>query len=101
MEKNPIDVLLDFSDDSNIFLYDEKNNKVEFEQICLVPLQNEIYSILKPVEKLAGLNSDEALVFKIDKSDDEDFLTLVSDYKADLVFEEYYKLLKNENGGEK
>lgn len=94
---SPIDMLLDENNTENIKLYNEENQEVEFEQIALVPIEEKTYAILKPVEKMEGIADDEALVFVIDEIDDEDCLVIVEDDAVvDKVFEEYYKMLKEE-----
>jgi len=94
---SPIDMLLDENNTENLKLYNEENQEVEFEQIALVPMDDKTYAILKPVETMEGVAEDEALVFVIDEIDDEDCLVIVDDDKIiDDVFEEYYKLLREE-----
>lgn len=94
---SPIDMLLDENNTENIKLYNEENQEVEFEQIALVPIENKTYAILKPVQEMEGIADDEALVFVIEEIDDEDCLVIVEDDKVvDAVFEEYYKMLKEE-----
>ena len=94
---SPIDMLLDENNTDNIKLYNEENKEVEFEQIALVPIDDKTYAILKPVEQIEGIADDEAIVFVIEEIDDEDCLVIVEDDKIiDAVFEEYYKMLKEE-----
>ena len=94
---SPIDMLLDENNVENIKLYNEENQEVEFEQIALVPIENKTYAILRPVLEMDGVAEDEALVFVIDEIDDEDCLVIVEDDAVvDKVFEEYYKMLKEE-----
>jgi len=94
---SPIDMLLDENNTENIKLYNEENQEVEFEQIALVPIDQKTYAILKPVADMEGIAEDEALVFVIDEIDDEDCLVIVEDDAiVDEVFEEYYKMLKEE-----
>jgi len=94
---SPIDMLLDENNTENIKLYNEENQEVEFEQIALVPIDQKTYAILKPVADMEGIAEDEALVFVIDEIDDEDCLVIVEDDAIiDKVFEEYYKMLKEE-----
>ena len=96
-EKSPIEILLDQDNDENIKLYDEKNNCVEFEQVAIIPIDEKIYAILRPVSGIEGIGEDEALVFGIEEVDDEDCLIVVDDDAiVDQVFEQYYKLLKDE-----
>ena len=94
---SPIDMLLDENNTENIKLYNEENEEIEFEQIALVPIENKTYAILRPVVEMVGIAEDEALVFVIDEIDDEDCLVIVEDDSVvDKVFEEYYKMLKEE-----
>lgn len=94
---SPIDMLLDENNTDNIKLFNEENEEVEFEQIALVPIEDNTYAILKPVVTMEGMSDDEALVFVIEEIDDEDCLVIVEDDAIiDKVFEEYYKMLKEE-----
>ena len=94
---SPIDMLLDENCDENIVMYNANNEKVEFEQIALIPINSKTYAILKPVSDVPGISEDEALVFVIDEEDDEDCLLIVEDDNVvDAVFEEYYNMLRSE-----
>ena len=96
---SPIDALLDESNGDNIVIYNEAGDPVEFEQIALIPMEEKIHAILKPVTPLPGIRPDEALVFCIDEIDGEECLTLVTEEDVmDAVFEEYYKLLAASEG---
>lgn len=96
-EKTQIEKLLDEDDDSNLTLYDENNNPIEFQQVAVIPKNNKIYAILKPLSKKFNIADDEALVFVIEEVDDEDYLIIVEDEKIiDSVFYEYYELLKEQ-----
>lgn len=96
-EKSQIEMLLDENNTDNLKLYDENNKETEFEQVAIIPLDEKIYAILKPVTKIVGVNDDEALVFVIEEVDDEDCLVIVDDEEVvDKVFKEYYELLKAE-----
>lgn len=102
MKKNmsEIDKIFDEKNLDNVVLYDENNDAVEFEQIAIIAIEDENYAILNPIEKVEGLEEDEALVFHIvesDNVDEEENLVLVEDDKLiDKVFEGYYELLKKE-----
>ena len=96
-EKSQIEMLLDENNTENLKLYDENNKETEFEQVAIIPLDEKIYAILKPVTKIVGVNDDEALVFVIEEIDDEDCLVIVDDEAVvDKIFKEYYELLKAE-----
>ena len=92
-----VEKLFDENNDDIIELEQEGGNIVKFEQIALVPIENKTYAILKPVQTMEGIAEDEALVFVIEEIDDEDCLVIVEeDAIVDAVFEEYYKMLKEE-----
>lgn len=96
-EVSQIEMLLDEKNTENIVLYDENNKETEFEQVAIIPVDDKIYAILKPVTEIAGVNEDEALVFAIEELDDEEVLVIVDDEEiVDKVFNEYYALLKEE-----
>ena len=82
-EKSPIDRLFDEDDTSPISLFNEKGEEVKFDQIALIPIEEQVYAILKPIEQMEGIGEDEALVFEIveNESDegDSEYLNLVSD----------------------
>ena len=94
---SPIDMLLDEDNNDNIVLFNEDNQQIEFEQIALIPIQNRVYALLKPVLSIEGIADDEALVFAIEEVDGEDCLVIVEeDEIIDKVFEEYYEMLRAE-----
>ena len=96
-ERSQIELLLDENNTENLKLYDENNKETEFEQVAVIPMNEKVYAILKPVTKIVGVNDDEALVFVIEEIDDEDCLVIVDDEKVvDEVIKEYYELLKAE-----
>ena len=96
-EISMIDKLLDENNSEPIVLYDENNKETKFDQVAVIPLNEKLYCILKPLTKIVGVNDDEALVFVIEEIDDEDCLVICDDMKIiDKVFEEYYQLLKEE-----
>lgn len=99
-EVNPIDALFDVNNSENIVLYNENDEAVEFEQIALIPLDSQVYAILKPTEKVEGVADDEAFVFEVIEDEEEgDTVHLVEDDKViDKVFAEYNRLLDEEEG---
>ena len=92
-----IDKLFDEENTENLVLYDEKNRKTEFEQVAIVPEGDDVYAILKPVGEFAGVEEDEALVFKIQEIDEENCLVIVEDKEVvNRVFDVYYDLLRKD-----
>ena len=98
-ENDPIHRLLDPKDNAPIVLYDENDNKVEFEQIALIPLEERVYAILKPANKMEGVADDEALVFSFQEDDEQAPVLVVeeNDKIIDQVFDVYNKLLDEED----
>ncbi len=102
-ERDLLDVLLDKDNKENIVLYNEEGDRVEFEQIAIIPIDKEgeerkLYVILKPVDKIEGMADDEAIVFLCDFDEEgETRLTVeVNDDIAKEVFDRYYELIKND-----
>ena len=92
-----IDKILDEENTENIFLYDEDDNEMEFEQVALIPMEEKIYVILAPVTEMEGVGPDEGVVFVIEEIDGEEVLSIVTeDAVIDEVFGEYEKLLEEE-----
>lgn len=91
-----IDKILDDNNCENIVLYDENNKETEFSQIAVIPSDEKIYAILKPITQIDGVSDDEALLFVIDEIDGDDCLILVDDQKIiDEIFDIYYNLLSD------
>lgn len=102
--ENPIEKLLDIENNEPVTLYDEKDNGIKFEQIALIPYEDQLYAILKPIEKMEGVASDEAVIFifEEDEVDKAQFLRVVNDDNViEKVFAIYLKLAKEEIKEEK
>ena len=94
---SPIDMLLDENNTENIKLFNEDNQEVEFEQIALIPVDEKVYAILRPLGGEEPLAEDEALVFAIEEVEDEDVLIPEENEEVvDAVFNKYYELLKEQ-----
>ena len=104
-ELGPIDKLFDENNVDPIVLFNEKGEEVSFEQIAIIPLEERIFAILKPIEKTEGVGEDEALVFEVvegETEEDEEYLNLVSDMEIiDNVFKVYDKLIDEEEAKNK
>ena len=86
--KNPLEMILDEECNDNIVLFDEDGESTEFEQIAVIPLDDQLYCILRPVD-MPELDEDEASVFSISEDEDEGMIDLVED---DDIIDEVYKL---------
>ncbi|MBR4237734.1 DUF1292 domain-containing protein [bacterium] len=90
-ERTAIDILFDENSNENFFLYDENDERHEFEQHAVIPFEGEVYAIVRPVVPFEGMDEDEGMVFRIDEENEE----LVEITDSDLIeklFEEYDKL---------
>ena len=96
-ELSPIDMLFDENNTENIVLFDENDNETEFEQIAIIPLDERVFAILRPIDEKNPLPEDEAVVFAIEEIEDEEVLIPETDDDiVDEVFEKYYELLKEQ-----
>ena len=97
-EVDILDILLDEDNEDPITLYDENSKAIKFDQVAIIPLDEELYAILKPIDEIPGVADDEAIVFKISESEETTSLNVEQDEsKAMRVFDEYYKLLDQAN----
>ena len=77
--------LLDPTNDENIFLFDEEGNHTELEQIAVIPHENQLYVLLRPLDA----DEDSAAVFRV-LTDDEESLESVEDEKLAMKILELY-----------
>lgn len=93
-----LDVLFDENNFDPIVLADDKGGSYNFEQVAIIPLDNETYAILKPIDKMDDVEDDEAFVFKLIKNEEGEARLVIEDDDeiGEKVFEEYYKLLDEE-----
>ena len=100
-KKDPIESLFDENDTGTITLYNQKNEPIEFEQIAVIPLEEDIYAILQPVILPEGASEDEALVFMLQEEEQGVSINLIQDDAIiDAVFEKYYELVKEQENKE-
>lgn len=72
---------------------DENGEKVDFEAVAEIYLEEQKYLILAPIEG----NEEDAYVFRVDEEEGKEVLNLVEDDEEFLkVNKEYKKLLYNE-----
>lgn len=96
-ELDILDVLLDEDNEDPITLYDENGKAYKFDQVAVIPLDEKLYTILKPIDQMEGVADDEAIVFAVNEADGETSLIVEIDESIAMrVFDEYYKLLDNQ-----
>lgn len=97
-EKELLDILFDEDNVDPIILVDDKGEKTAFEQIAVIPMNAEVYCVLKPIDKIDGVADDEAIVFRVDEVDGVPVLIAETDEPtAHRVFEEYYNLVDEQS----
>lgn len=96
--KTPIDLILDPDNEDDIVLYDEDGKETVFGQVAVIPLNERVYVILKPITPVEGVADDEGMVFVIEEADDEDVLTVVTEEKVvNEVFDIYFELCEEDD----
>lgn len=90
-----LDVLLDEDNEDPVTLYDENGKSYRFDQVAIIPMDNKLYAILKPIDEMEGVADDEAIVFAVNETDDGEssLVVEIDESIAMRVFDEYYKLL--------
>ena len=92
-----LDQLFDPENTDPVLLYSANGEAVSFEQIALVPQEEDVYVILKPVVPMEGVGEDEGIVFKIEDMENEAYLAIVTDPAIiDAVFDVYERLCEEE-----
>lgn len=94
-ELDILDILLDEDNEDPVTLYDENNKSFKFDQVAIIPLEEKLFAILKPIDEIPGVADDEAIVFAInEKPNGETSLIVEADEALAMrVFDEYYRLL--------
>ena len=92
---NVLDILLDENNNDPIVLTDQNGARYSLEQIAVIPRGETVYAILKPIEKIDGIEDDEAVVFRVDESGEEPILRVETDEATAVeVFGKYYDLIE-------
>ncbi len=84
-----------------ITLVNDAGEEVDFIEIAGILYGDGFYVILQPVELLEGMGEDEALVFQVTEAEDGNkFEMVMDDDIIDGVFEEYNRLLDEQEAEE-
>ena len=96
-ENNFEDSSMEF--DNIIELEDEDGKTVKFELVAGVPYKGQDYVLLAPVEPVGDMADDEVLILRIDTdaNGDEVYASVDDDETVQKVFEEYLKLVENDD----
>jgi len=87
----------EFADDDIVTLLSATGEEIDFVEIAGIAHKGNFYAILQPVELLEGMADDEALVFKVSRTEtgEDKFEIELNDEIIDAVFAEYNRLLDN------
>jgi hypothetical protein len=55
-----LDILLDEDNEDPITLYDENDKAIQFDQVAIIPMDEKLYAILKPIDEMEGVAEDVA-----------------------------------------
>ena len=68
MEKTAVEIILDENNEDNITLsFGDNDEEIEFEQVAVIELDDEVFAVLHPLDTIDGIEEEEVLVFKINK----------------------------------
>ena len=91
--KNIIEQILDENNHDLINAYDDFGNPIQFEQIGVVSVEEELFAILR--ENSEHVPYDEVLVFRIIMDDmHQELLLEENEEVVEEVFEKFYQLQK-------
>lgn len=87
-----------FSDEEQpLILENDRNVRIEFEQIFAMQRGEELYCILRPIACVEGLRPHAALVFSVDE---EGVFRAVQEQRlSEEIFAEYYSALQKTQRG--
>ena len=96
--KDLLDILLDRDNREPIALVDETGRIVNFKQVAIIPRKGILYCVLKPLDEISGIADDEAVVFRLDYTEDgESILRAEEDEETAIeIFNQYYDLIEEE-----
>lgn len=85
--------------DDIVTLRTENGEEINFIEVAGIVHKGQFYAILQPVELFSGMEDDEALVFKVTRGEngEDRFEIELSDDIIDAVFEEYNRILDEQN----
>ena len=93
-----LDKICDENNNEAIVLKNENGEEIAFEQIAVIPENDVLYLIMRPVVPIEGVGEDEGLVFLVNEGMKR-FELVVDDEIIDRVFAVYDKLVEAEEEG--
>ncbi len=95
-------MLLDENCNDPITMTGKDGKTVTFEQVAIIPYENELYALLKPISGMEGVPDDEAVLFLFAETEEgEHYLQLVKEQSIkDGVFNIYLDLVRKYRSNE-
>ncbi len=91
-----LDVLLDPDNKDNIILKATDGTEMEFEQLAVIPHEDVLYVVMRPVTPIDGVAEDECIIFKVVEEDTTRMMVEDDEDKAQEIYDEYLKLFEEE-----
>ncbi|MBQ8290570.1 MAG: DUF1292 domain-containing protein [Clostridia bacterium] len=105
--ENPdlLDVLFDKENTDPIILMDENGRQMAFEQVAVIPYEKnkKLYCVLKPLDEIEGIASDECIIFRVDIDDNGNSAVRVeTDERIAMeIYTQYLDMLAKDRYGKK
>ena len=90
-----LDKIYDSENNDVLVLKNEKGEEIAFEQIALIPKEEKVYLIVKPVQPIEGVGEGEGLVLLINEGLRQ-FDLVTDEGVIDEVFDVYDQLVEEE-----
>lgn len=89
--------LFDKFNNNPVVLYNQNGEPVSFKQEAYMPMDGHIYVVLKPLEKMEGVNHGECLIYEVTQENGKEIVTLVEDAGIIHNVASMYHLLADED----
>lgn len=92
------DILFDSENEDPIEMTNADGERYRFDQVAIIPIGDDFFCILKPIDRVDGIKDDEVVVFFIgENSYGENELYLVEERDvAEEVMKRFYRLLEEQ-----
>ena len=88
-------ILLDPNNRETISLSDPNGRNINFEQVFVTEFLNQIYVILKPLDKMEGIGDKDCIVFKLIENNGDYNLVSEDDQEfAEVIYDRYIESLE-------
>lgn len=97
-KKKISEILLDRENTETITLGLEGGKSISFMQCAVIPYEvdgvDTLFTLLKPLEPIPGVEDDQAILFRVEQTDDDEWLVVETDQEiAEKVYAIYCDLM--------